>query len=140
MLVKPFVLDGHGGVDQSLGDLVPGCGLTVGGGIDLLQKLNISVIVHIMNIRGLLDVIVFIGPVLGFLQNVILKIFGQSAHENHTADQADQQHRGCRANGDLGGGEECRAKGINKLDRPVGIPLLANLFPAPVVLILICHR
>ena len=140
MLVKPLVLDGDGGIHQRLGDLIPGGGLAVGGGINLLKQLDIAVAVYVVHVGGLFDIVILIRPVLGLLQNVVLKIFRQCAHKHHAADQADQQHRRRRADGDLGGGKHRGAGGINQLYRPVRIPFLADFFPSSIVLFLICHR
>ena len=139
VLIKPFILDGHRGINQRFGNLVPGGGLTVRGGINLLKQLDVAIIVHIMDIGCFFNVIVLIGPVLCFLQNIILKILGKCAHKYHTADEADEQHRGRSAQGDFCRRKQGRPQGVNQFNRPVGIPLLANLLSAPVVLILICH-
>ncbi len=98
MLVKTFVLNRNRRINQRLGDLIPGCGLTIGGCIDLLKKLDITVIIHVMDIGSFLNIIILIGPVLSFLQNVILKILRQRSSKNHSTDQTDQQHRSGRSN------------------------------------------
>ena len=72
VLVEPLVLNGHGGVDQVLGNFVQGGNLTVGGGINLLELLNISVAVHIVKERGLFQIVVIDGPVGGLGKNIVL--------------------------------------------------------------------
>ena len=137
MLIKPLVLNGHGGIDQILRDLVQRGDLPVRGGINLLQLLNISAAVHIIKKRGLFQVVVVNGPVRGFRQNIILQIVSQSAHEHHAADQQDQDHRQSGAQRDLQQRQRRAPQSIDRFQRPVGIPVLADLLISP--FLFVCH-
>ena len=137
MLIKPLVLNGHGGIDQILRNLVQRGDLPVRGGINLLQLLNISAAVHIIKKRGLFQVVVVNGPVRGFRQNIILQIVSQSAHEHHAADQQDQDHRQSGAQRDLQQRQRRAAQSIDRFQRPVGIPVLADLLISP--FLFVCH-
>ncbi len=65
MLVEPLILNGHHSVDHGLGDFLQIGPLTVGGGIDLLQLLDVSRGVHIINKGSFLQNIIVQGPVRG---------------------------------------------------------------------------
>ena len=141
VLVEPLVLNGDGGIDQILRDLLQRGDLPVRGGINLLELLNISVVVHIIKEGGLFQIVVVNGPVGGFRQDIVLEIVSQSAHKDHAADEQDQHHRQAAANGDLQGGEGRGAQRIQSLDRPVGIPILAfSLLSPSFHVFILCHR
>ncbi len=101
MLVKTLVFDCHRRVHHGLRNFVQAGPLAVGGGIDLLELLNIAAAVHIIDKGGAGQVIVVHGPVAGLLQNIILKIVAKSTHKHRAADKQNQQHRGRRADGNL---------------------------------------
>ena len=107
VLIEALVLNGNGGIDQRLGNLIPGGRLTVRGGINLLKQLNIAFVVHIMDIGGLFDVVVLVGPVGRLRQNVILKIFRQRSHEDNGADDTDQRNGCSRTNSNLCSRPKC---------------------------------
>ena len=139
VLIKPFVLNGHGGIDQRLGNLLQGSHLAVGGGEDLLQLLDVACSVQIVDKGGFVHAVVVNGPVGRFRQDVILQIVTQGTHEHHAADQHDQHHRGGSTNGDLQQGQSHTADHIRNLQQPVGIPLLPELFHSPGFLVFIFH-
>lgn len=131
MLVEPLVLNGHGSVNQVFGNLVNGRPLTVGGGINLLQQLDIAVVVHIINEGGLFQIVVIQRPVGGLRQNILLQIISQRADKDRTADQHDQKHRRRRADGNFQHGTGHGEDHIQQFQRPVGIPLLPELLAPP---------
>ena len=139
MLIEPLILDGHGGVDQVFGNFINGRPLAVGGGINLLQQLDIAMVVHIIDKGGLLQVIIVQRPVGGLCQNVLLQIVSQGADEDRTADQHDQKNRRRRAEGNFQHGTGYGENHIQQLQRPVGIPLLPELL-APPGSFFVCHR
>ena len=139
VLIKPFVLDGNGGIDQSLGDLIQGSRLPVRGGINLLQKLNISAAVHIINKGGLVHVVTIDGPVRRRGKDVLLQIHAQGSHKDNAADDQDQRHRNGSADGDFKSRQRNRKDSVQELDNPVGIPLLPGLFDPLSVFLFICH-
>ena len=140
MLIEPLILNGHRRVNHGLGDLVQAGPLPVGGGINLLELLNIAAVIHIINKGGASQVIVVHGPVAGFPQNVVLEIVAQRTRKNGAADEQNQQHRRRRANGHLQQGHSPGAGGVQELDQPVGIPILSGFFPSPVKKMVFCHR
>ena len=140
MLIKPLVLNCYSGINHRLRNFIQRCPLAVGGGIDLLKLLNISVIIYIINKGSPLQVIVIHRPVACFRQNIILKVITQSSYENRAANQNDQQYGCRRTDCDFHKGQGQRSGGIHQLDQPVGIPLLPGLFPSPLKNIVFCHR
>ncbi len=128
MLVETLVLNGHHRVDHGLGDFIQIGPLAVRGSINLLKLLNISGGVHIINKGSLLQNVVIQGPVGCLCQNIVLQIVAQGAHKHRTTDYNDQQHRGRRHHRHLHSGKGQGAGSVDKLNQPVGIPFLAELF------------
>ena len=139
MLIKPLVFNCHGSVDHRLGDLVQGSHLTIHHGVDLLQLLNITVAVHIIQEGCFLHTVILNGPALRLRQNVILQVVAQCTHKDHAAYQNNHNNRGCRANGDLQYRKSHGQKGIQCFQQPVGIPLLTGLLCSPSGLLFIFH-
>ena len=139
VLIKPLILDGNGGIDQGLGNLVQGSRLPVRGGINLLQKLNISAAVHIVNKGGLVHVITVNGPVRRFGKDIILQIHAQGSHKHNAADDQNQRDRNGGADSDFKSRQRNRKDSVQELDNPVGIPLLPGLFDPLSVFLFICH-
>ena len=140
MLIEPLILNGHRRVNHGLGDLVQAGPLPVGGGVNLLELLNIAAVIHIINKGGTGQVIVVHGPVAGLPQNVVLEIVAQRTRKNGAADEQNQQHRRRRADGNLDEGKNPGAGGVQELDQPVRIPVLSGFFPSPVKKMVFCHR
>ena len=140
MLIEPLILNGHRRVNHGLGNLVQAGPLPVGGGVNLLELLNITAVVHIINKGGAGQVIVVHGPVAGLPQNVVLEIIAQRTRKNGAADEQNQQHRSRRADGNLDEGKNPGAGGVQELDQPVRIPVLSGFFPSPVKKMVFCHR
>ena len=140
MLIEPLILNGHRRVNHGLGDLVQAGPLPVGGGVNLLELLNIAAVIHIINKGGAGQVIVVHGPVAGLPQNVVLEIVAQRTRKYGAADEQNQQHRRRRADGHLQQGHSPGAGGVQELEQPVGIPVLSGLFPSPVKKMVFCHR
>ena len=139
MLIEALVLDGDGSVDQILGDILEPDPLAVDGGVDLLQQLDLTAAVHIVDIGGLLHVRDIELIVSRFRKHILFQIVSQNAHKDKAADQHDQQHRHCGADGDF----HCRKQGdpdaVENLDDPVRIPVLTGLLGSPSSDIFIFH-
>ena len=139
MLIEPLVFNGNRSIDQILRNFIQRCGLTVCRRINLLQKLNISAVIHIINERGLVHIIAVNGPVGRLRKNIVLKVYPQCAYKYHTADHNDQCHRKCRTKSDFKNGKGRREQSIQQFDQPMRIPLLSGLFYPLSVLLFICH-
>ena len=131
MLVKPLVLNGNGGIDQRLGNVLQLRPLAVNGCGDLLQQLNLAVTIHVISKGSFLNIIVADGPVSSLRQDVLLQIVTQGANKDNSTDQSDQHNRQCGADGDLKNGKHHRPKGVDNLQQPVGIPLLPGFLRSP---------
>ena len=140
VFIKTLVLNGHRRVDHGLGNLIQRGPLAVGGGINLLQLLNITVMIHIINKGSPFQIIILHGPVGSFRKDIILQVITQNSHKDSTADQNDQQHRGGCADGDFRQGPGSLKRGIEQLDQPVGLPLLPGLLHSPFKKVFFRHR
>ena len=101
MLVKPLILNRHSRVHHGFGNFIQRGPLAVGGGVDLLELLDIAALVYIIYKGSSFQIIVLHGPVPGFRENVILKIITQRTGEYRPADQKNQQNGSGSANGNL---------------------------------------
>ena len=140
MLVKPLVFDGHCGIDQRLGNFIQGGHLTVRGGVDLLQLLNITAVIHVIYKGCLVHAVIIDGPVGGLQQNVILQIVTQGAHKDTTADQHDQNHSSCGTHRNFQQRKSDGNNHVTQLQDPVRIPLLPGLARSPSAYIFIFHN
>ena len=58
MFVKALVLNGHRSIHQGLGDFIQRGPLAISRRVNLLELLNISVVIHIINKGGPLQIVI----------------------------------------------------------------------------------
>ena len=140
MFIETLVLNGNSRINQRLGHILQRSPLAVSGGVNLLQLLNISAAIHIIKERGLFHTIVINGPVLSLRQNILLQVLTKGAYQHQTAHQYDQNNCGSRTRGNLCQRNRNRSQRIQKLQGPMGIPLLTGLLCSPSDLLFIFHK
>ena len=140
VLVKTLVLNGNSSIDQRLGNIIQSCPLAVDISIDLLQLLDIAAVIYIIHKRSFFQHVIIQRPVGSLRQNIILKIVAKSTDKNDTTDKNDHQNRCSCTDRNFQYRKSQRNHGINQLQRPVGIPLLARFLCSPSDFLFIFHR
>ena len=91
MLIEALVLDGHGGVDQILGDILKVRPLPVVFREDVLQLLNVALLVQIIDIGVQIAAGFF--PVCGQVgEDLLLHIIAHGAGQHHKTDADDDEY------------------------------------------------
>jgi uncharacterized pyridoxal phosphate-containing UPF0001 family protein len=97
-------------------------------------------LIHSVDSPRLLEAVDRQAEKLGIVQDILLQVLAKGTYQHQTAHQYDQYNCGSRTCGNLCQRNRNRSQRIQKLQGPMGIPLLTGLLCSPSDLLFIFHK